>query len=430
MVTKKVNLMQVRQIIIPVPEPEIKRVCAYARVSSGSDEQLHSLSAQVSYYSELIGKNSDWEYAGVFSDEAFTGTKEARPGFQEMLGRCRAGEIQMIITKSISRFARNTVTVLQSVRELKAIGVDVFFEEQNIHSLSGEGEFMLSVLSSFAQEESRSCSENCKWRIRKDFQDGRPNTGKMLGYRLSDGVLTIVPEEAETVREIYGDYLSGMGMLAIVKKFRARGVSLSKGGVSGILRNEKYTGSMLLQKTFVKDHLTKRKVKNTGELPQFFVEDSHEAIIGRDMWDAVQSEIDRRAALHKSNQAIGSYPFTGLIRCGKCGASYRRKHANAGKPYEKMVWICATFNTLGKAECDSQQIPESVLETLAEEMGGVSQISEIVVPEANLLVFHMKNGSEIERNWQNPSRRESWTPEMREAARQRALQQRGKEENP
>ncbi|QNO17863.1 recombinase family protein [Caproicibacterium amylolyticum] len=421
--------MQVRQIYTPAPEPVKKRVCAYARVSSGSDEQLHSLSAQISYYSEMIGKNPDWEYAGVFSDEAFTGTKESRPGFQKMLSRCRTGEIQMIITKSISRFARNTVTVLQSVRELKAIGVDVFFEEQNIHSLSGEGEFMLSVLSSFAQEESRSCSENCKWRIRKDFQEGRPNTGRLLGYRLSGGVLTVVPEEAETVREIYRDYLSGMGMLAIVKKFRARGVFISKGGVSGILRNEKYIGSMLLQKTFVRDHLTKKKMKNTGQLPQFFVEDSHEAIIDRDTWDAVQDKIDRRANSHPPRKAPDSYPFTGLIRCGKCGAPYRRKHANAGKPYEKIVWICATFNTLGKAECDSQQIPESVLETLAEEVGGISQISEVMVPEANRLIFRMKNGSEIEREWQNPSRRESWTPEMREAARQRALQQRGKEKN-
>lgn len=421
--------MQVRQIYTPASVPVKKRVCAYARVSSGSDEQLHSLSAQVSYYSEMIGNNPDWEYAGVFSDEAFTGTKESRPGFQEMLSRCRTGEIQMIITKSISRFARNTVTVLQSVRELKAIGVDVFFEEQNIHSLSGEGEFMLSVLSSFAQEESRSCSENCKWRIRKDFQEGRPNTGRLLGYRLSGGVLTIVPEEAEMVREIYRDYLSGMGMLAIVKKFRARGVFISKGGVSGILRNEKYIGSMLLQKTFVRDHLTKKKMKNTGQLPQFFVEDSHEAIIDRDTWDAVQDKIDRRANSHPPRKAPDSYPFTGLIRCGKCGAPYRRKHANAGKPYEKIVWICATFNTLGKAECDSQQIPESVLETLAEEVGGISQISEVMVPEANRLIFRMKNGSEIEREWQNPSRRESWTPEMREAARQRALQQRGKEKN-
>jgi DNA invertase Pin-like site-specific DNA recombinase len=239
--------MQITKIDNPAPPPKRKRVAAYARVSTGKDAMLHSLAAQVSYYSELIGKHPDWEYAGVFADEALTGTKETRPGFQQMLDECRAGKIQQILTKSISRFARNTVTILKSVRELKDLEVDVFFEEQNIHSLSADGELMLTILASYAQEESRSASENVKWRIRKDFKEGKISGMTMLGYHLVDGVLTIIPEEAELVKAIYADYMSGMGVERIVKKLRKQGVKLSCSGIAGILRNEKYSGDMLLQ---------------------------------------------------------------------------------------------------------------------------------------------------------------------------------------
>ena len=184
--------MKIKQVHnAPPPLPKAKRVAAYARVSCGTEAMLHSMSAQVSYYSEYISNNSEWEYAGVFVDEALTGTKDNRPGFQKMLSEARAGNILLIITKSISRFARNTLTVLESVRELKAIGVDVFFEEQNIYSLSAEGEVMLSILASYAQEESRSVSENIKWRVRKDFKNGRINYLRVLGYHLVDGVVTI-----------------------------------------------------------------------------------------------------------------------------------------------------------------------------------------------------------------------------------------------
>jgi site-specific DNA recombinase len=168
--------------------PVRKRVAAYARVSSGKDAMLHSLSAQVSYYSGYIQRRRGWEYVGVYADEALTGTKDERPEFQRLMNDCRDGKIDMVITKSIARFARNTVTMLEAVRELKSLGVDVYFEKENIHSLSGDGEVMLTILASYAQEESRSVSENCKWRVRKMFAQGRTNNGVMLGYRLIDGL--------------------------------------------------------------------------------------------------------------------------------------------------------------------------------------------------------------------------------------------------
>lgn len=209
-----VNTKRLIQIITPtIPmQPKLLRVAAYARVSSGKDAMLHSLSAQVSYYSQMIQDNPEWLYCGVYADEALTGTKSNRAEFQKLLTECRNGKIDLVITKSISRFARNTVTLLETVRELKDIGVDVFFEEQNIHTISSDGELMLTILSSYAQEESLSASENKKWQIRKDFEQGKIGSITMLGYRRNaDGVLEIEPNEAEIVRMIFADYLSGMG---------------------------------------------------------------------------------------------------------------------------------------------------------------------------------------------------------------------------
>jgi len=267
---------------LPKEIPRKKRVAAYARVSDGKDAMLHSLSVQISYYSNLIQNNSEWEFVSVFSDEALTGTKDTRPEFQRMLAQCKAGNIDMIITKSISRLARNTVTILESVRALKEINVDIYFEEQNIHSLSGDGELMLTILSSYAQEESKSCSENCRWHIRKQFAEGKPTGGNMLGYKQVNGVFTIIPEEAELVRQIFDDYLSGMGFVAIEKKLHSQGVKFTKSAISKLLRNEKYAGDMRLQKTFTLDHISKKKIKNCGQLQQFYVHDSHEAIILKD----------------------------------------------------------------------------------------------------------------------------------------------------
>lgn len=414
-----------------------KRVAAYARVSSDKDAQLHSLSAQISYYNSYIGSREDWEFAGVYADEALTGTKDNRPEFQRMLADCRDGKIDMIITKSITRFARNTVTLLATIRELRDLGIDVYFEKENIHTLSADGELMIPLLAAYAQEESYNVSENQKWRIRRMFEQGRPNTGRMLGYRLKNDVLQIVPEEAEIVKMIFNDYLSGMGKNAIMKKLVRMGVPTLSGGqwrestVLGILTNEKYTGDMLLQKTYRLDHISKKVMVNRGEKRKYFVENSHEPIIDKDTFAKVQQELARRAEKFQPNAPFSSeYPFTGLIRCGFCGGYFRRKIANAGSKYAKPVWICNTFNTYGKDICSAQQIPEKILiEKTSEVLGTagwdretlLSYISEIWVPEHNLLMYVFRDGSTEEVAWQNPSRRESWSDEMKQTARERQL---------
>ena len=271
-----------------------KRVAAYARVSSGKDAQLHSLSAQISYYNNLIGNRGDWELVGIYADEAMTGTKENRPQFQRLLGDCRAGKIDMVIAKSITRLARNTVTLLETARELKALNIDIYFEKENIHTLSSDGELMLTLLASFAQEESRSASENVKWRIRKNFEKGIPTGGSMLGYRYEKGVLQVVPEEAETVKLIFDDFLSGMSATAIAKKLNRlklptkRGGLWSKVSVDTILRQDKYTGDLILQKTYKSDHINKKRMENHGELPMYYVENSHEALIYKETFEMVQ----------------------------------------------------------------------------------------------------------------------------------------------
>ncbi len=205
------------------PAIQLKRVAAYSRVSSGKDTMLHSLSAQVSYYSDYIQRHPGWLYCGVFSDEAMTGTKENRPGFQALLKECRERKIDLIITKSISRFARNTVTLLETIRELKELGIDVYFEEQNIHTISPDGELMMTILTAYAQEESRSVSENQKWRVKRQFEDGKPWDGTLLGYRYYDGKYVIHPEEAEIVRRIFREYLSGKGVDRIANELNDEG---------------------------------------------------------------------------------------------------------------------------------------------------------------------------------------------------------------
>jgi len=398
-------------------------VAAYSRVSDGKDAMLHSLSAQVSYYSAMIQRNPAWAYAGTYADEALTGTKDARPEFQRLLADCRAGQVGMIITKSVSRFARNTVDTLETVRELRHLGIDVFFEEQDIHTLGAEGELLLTLLASYAQEESYSCSENCKWRIRKQFAEGQPTPCKVYGYTRD---YEIIPAEAAVVRSIFADYLGGMGVLAISKKLLAGGEKFSVNTLRQMLRNEKYAGNLLLQKTFTQDHLSKRRVKNIGQLPQYLVENNHEAIIDPDTFQAVQTEFARRtAAQHRAAPPPAEgYSFTGLIRCGICGAAYRHKIAGSAPKYKKSTWICGTYNTLGKAHCASQMIPEDILTAKTQEAGGFAGLKEIQVPGPNLLLFIYNDGRQVELAWAHTPRGESWTPEMREAARQKSKQSR------
>lgn len=341
----------------------------------------------------------------------------------------------MVITKSISRFARNTVTLLETVRELKSLGVDVYFEEQNIHTLSGDGELMMTILASYAQEESCSASENQKWRVREKFEAGIPWNGTVLGYRYENGIYVVKPDEAEIVREIFADYLSGLGIEAIMKKLNAEGRNTRNGNawtrtcVRRVLGNYSYTGNLLLQTTFRENHITKKTLPNHGELPMYHAENTHEAIVSIEDYQAVQAEIARRTAKHnKTKCGPAKYPFTKLIVCGICGKSYRRKMTATGP-----VWICSTFSVYGKAVCPSKQIPEGALEKAAAEALGLdtfdadtlrNKVAIIRVEVGNTLVFRFKDGSERTIHWADRSRRESWTPEMREAARQKALMQR------
>jgi DNA invertase Pin-like site-specific DNA recombinase len=384
--------------------PKRKRTAAYARVSRDGENMLHSLSAQVSYYSSFIQNRPEWEYAGVYADFAETGTKEERPEFRRLIMDCRAGKIDVILVKTISRFARNTVTVLETVRELKTLGVDVYFEEPNIHSVSPDGELMLTVLASFAQAESLSASENRKWRYIRDFKSGRmASDNAPLGYKWVDGKYEIIPEEAEIVRWIFGEYLNGAGYGLLAKKCREKGVEFSDGGICHLLRNVSYTGDLLLQTTCRTDHLTKKHRRNKGELPQYYIENAHEGIISREIFTKVQTEMQNRARKFggkAEKKTAQTYPYSGLIKCGNCGKSYRRKHANAGSKYEKIVWICTTFNSAGKAACDSQQIPESVIDNFVVEIG-LENILEIRVPKRFTLVFVLKNGTEIVREWKH-----------------------------
>ena len=405
--------------------PKLIRVAAYARVSSGKDAMLHSLSAQVSYYNNLIQNHPGWIFCGIYADEAVTGTKDSRDQFKKLLADCRAGMVDLVITKSISRFARNTVTLLQTVRELKNLGVDVYFEEQNIHSLSSDGELFLTILASYAQEESRSASENQKWRVRDKFRNGIPWSGTILGYRYGTDGYVIEPMEAETVRLIFESYLQGMGLVSIAKLLNAQsrtsryGRPWGKSSIMRVLRNSTYTGNLLLQKTYSENHLTKRTRQNNGELPKYYIEDAHEAIIPLRQFNAVQEEIQRRAKKHYTpNATKKQYPFTGKLVCAGCGKHYRRKVTSTGP-----TWICPTYNTQGKAACPSKRIPESTLILMAEEVVGSidafsGEITEVRVENGNRLVFLHTNGKESVKQWQDRSRAESWTAEIREVARQ------------
>ena len=283
------------------PKPErLLNVAAYARVSNGKDAMLRSLSAQVSFYSCMIQNHKGWNYVGVYSDEAITGTKETRENFQRLLNDCRNGMIDLVITKSISRFARNTVTLLKTVRELKDLSVDVYFEEQNIHTISAEGELMLTVLASYAQEESLSVSENCKWKIRKNFENGISNTFSLYGYEKIDGKIVINESEAQVVRYIFSLYLSGIETTKISKILKNENISSPCGSswsaatLRETLKNEKYTGNMMLQKYYSKDHLSKRTLKNNGVLPKYYAEDTHPAIISHSDFDKAQMLFARR----------------------------------------------------------------------------------------------------------------------------------------
>lgn len=354
----------VQQVKFPPVVPKRIRVAAYARVSNGKDAMLHSLASQVEYYSSLIHSTPGWEYAGVYADEAKTGTKDNRENFQRMLTNCRAGMIDHILSKSISRFARNTVTLLKTVRELKVLGISVYFEEQNIDTSTADGELLLSILASYAQEESLSTSENMKWCIRSNFQQGLAWNPTLLGYRYEQGTFVVQPEEAEIVRQIYGRYLDGMGATAIAKLLNESGKVSRFGNAWGqrsimqILKNYTYTGNLLPQKRYTVDFLTKTMKVNEGEVPQYYVEDSHPAIILPEEWEAVQAEIARRKSRGKRHDC-GS-PFSGKILCGDCGSVYGSKVWHSNDKYRRVIWQCNS-KFKNETKCATPHVDEKIL---------------------------------------------------------------------
>lgn len=420
-----------------VPRLNIKRVAAYARVSSGKDEMLHSLSAQISYYSDLIQRHGDWQYCGVFADEALTGTKDNREQFMRLIDECRAGNVDMVLTKSISRFARNTVTLLETVRELKSLGVDVYFEEQNIHTMSADGELLLTILASYAQEESLSASENQKWRVRKGFENGElVNWRFMYGYRIRKGKIEIDPQQAEIVREVFRRAIAGETFGSICRDMEQRGILRIYGGewtvqrIREMLANEKYVGNALLQKKYRNNHLEKKLYRNKGELQRFFAEGTHPAIVELEMFEKAREllkRIDTETSMRKPQTKCA---FSGLIHCQKCGKSYKRVTSKG-----VVGWNCATYQRLGKTSCFGKKIPDDTLRQVTTDALGLSAfepdavaalIHHIEVPGPNHLIYVLKDGSVVEREWQERTRRESWTDEMKQAARERAIQQRRK----
>ena len=300
----KINILEPK---IPTLKPR-KRVAAYARVSMETERLKHSLSAQISHYSAYIQKNPEWEYAGVYADDSLSGTgTEKRSEFKRLLADCEKGSVDIVLVKSISRFARNTVDLLETVRRLKDIGVDVWFEEEGIHSLDGDGELMLTILASFAQEESRSISENCKWGIRKRYEKGISRNCKIYGYRVRNGELVIEENEAATVRRIFQMFLDGDSCYIIGQKLTAEGIGSYAGTeftgevIGCMIRQEKYAGCTLAQKFYTENHVTHKQVRNKGELPMYFIEGTHPAIISMKTFQAAQEEFSRRYGVGITN---------------------------------------------------------------------------------------------------------------------------------
>ena len=321
-----------------------RRVAGYARVSTDSDEQFTSYEAQVDYYTNYISNRADWVFVGIYTDEGISGTnRKHREGFNSMVKDALDGKIDLIITKSVSRFARNTVDSLTTVRELKDAGVEVYFEKENIWTFDSKGELLITIMSSLAQEESRSISENVTWGHRKRFSDGKVSIpfGNFLGYDIGpDGNLVVNKEQAKIVKKIYRYFLEGNTSYRIAKMLTEEGIPTiqgknkwSAGPVKNILTNEKYKGDALLQKSFTVNFLTKEKKINEGEIPQYYVEKNHEAIIDPKVWDFVQDLLENKP---RYNNDI----FSSKIVCGCCGSFYGAKTWHSNSKYKRTIWRC------------------------------------------------------------------------------------------
>ena len=352
-----------------------KRVAAYARVSSGKDAMLQSLASQVSYYSDRIQKHCGWEYVGVYADEAKTGTKDNRENFQRLLADCRIGKIDRVLTKSVSRFARNTVTLLETVREMKSLGISVYFEEQNIDTATADGELMLTILAGFAEEESLSASENQKWRVRKGFEKGELiNMRFLFGYSISKDKIEIDSDTVPIVKEIFKRVIAGDTFGSISRDLNKRGVSGALGGkwcvqrIRDIVSNEKYTGNAMLQKHYRNNHLEKKKCRNTGELPMYYAENTHPAIIDEDTYKAAQVVLLENKKANRNRPKPKTSEFTGHIYCPHCGKNYKRVTNNGSAG-----WNCSTYVTQGKVYCHGKKIPEDTLKTVCADTLGLSE---------------------------------------------------------
>lgn len=376
---KKIEVIPAKQIKeLRGLEPTAKtRVCAYCRVSTDNEDQLSSLEAQIKFYSSLIANNPAWEFVGIYADEGISGTNtKKRAEFNKMIDDCMAGKIDMIMTKSISRFARNTLDCLQYVRQLKEKNIAVFFEKENINTLDGRGDLLISIMSSLAQEESSNLSKITRMGIVYRFQEGKVfvNHKWFLGYtKDKNGNLVIVPEQAEVVRQIYREFLEGKSAISIIKGLEKDGIKNGAGrtkwhntNIYQILKNEKYMGDALLQKSYTVDFLTKKRVRNDGYVPKYYVENSHEGIITKEEFAAVQAEFTRRNNLRGysktgKSEFSSKYPFSGKLYCSNCGAKFNRQMWGVGK-LKKPVWICVNHKMNGDKACPQKAMIERQLE--------------------------------------------------------------------
>lgn len=408
------------------PNLHLKRVAAYARVSVDTDRTERSFSTQVSYFSNLIQSNPEWIYAGVYSDLGISGTSmEKRQGFRRMIADAEAGKIDIILTKSIQRFARNTVDLLHTVRHLKEIGVEVRFEKEHINSMSGDGELMLTILASFAQAESQNISTNIRWAFKKKNEQGIPNQHfNVYGYRWEGDTLVPFPPEAKVVKSIYASFLQGKSLQNIADNLKAAGVksfydnpAFQRKTISNILQNGIYAGEMLLQKGFVVSPLSKRRKKNEGELPKYLVADDHEALIDRETFDRVQALIakKRRQGVW-ANKALHLTCFTGKLKDPLSKKSYLRHPRKNGVVY---------WESHGEIK---GSIREEILRKLSAEVLGLANFDEnvflervdrIEIPRPHTLLFFFKDGTTASRTWEELPFTAPWTEERKQKQQER-----------
>ena len=355
-----------------------KRVCAYARVSTDSEDQLHSYNAQIQEYTKQIQRNDDWEFVDMYADEGTSGTSmKNRPEFLRMLEDSRNGKIDLIITKSLSRFARNTVDTLSVVQELRNLDVEIVFEKENLSSKDSKVDLMLTIFSSIAQEESRNISENVKWGIRKRYKDGniRINTSRFLGYdKDEDKNIIINHEQAKTVKIIFNLYLSGASYKEICDYLiennilNGRNVVIwNPANIMNILKNEKYCGDVLLQKYVTIDYLTHKSVKNTGQAPQYYIENNHEGIVTKELFNLVQLMIKERKNTANTSRYGKQYPLSGIVFCGSCKRVLNRKYYNYRTQYQKVVLTCKNTKHK-KLSCNHLPIENETLEMVCSDV--------------------------------------------------------------